>query len=33
MGHVSKSAVAGFILGSVSQYVSAHSKCSVVIVK
>ena len=33
MGHIGKSAVAGFLLGSVSQKVSAHSKCSVVIVK
>jgi nucleotide-binding universal stress UspA family protein len=33
MGHIGKSAAAGFLLGSVSQKVSAHSKCSVVIVK
>lgn len=33
MGHIGKSAAAGLILGSVSQKVSAHSKCSVVIVK
>jgi len=33
MGHIGKSALAGFLLGSVSQKVSAHSKCSVVIVK
>ena len=33
MGHIGKSAVAGFLLGSVSQKVSAHSKCSIVIVK
>ena len=33
MGHVGKSATAGFLIGSVSQKVSAHSKCSVMIVK
>ena len=33
MGHIGKTATAGFLLGSVSQKVSAHSKCSVVIVK
>ncbi len=33
MGHVSKSAAVGLLLGSVSQKVSVHSKCSVVIVK
>ena len=33
MGHIGKSAAVGLLLGSVSQKVSAHSKCSVVIVK
>jgi nucleotide-binding universal stress UspA family protein len=33
MGHIGKSAAAGFLLGSVSQKVSAHSKCSVMIIK
>ena len=33
IGHVGKSGVAGFLLGSVSQKVSAHCKGSVVIVK
>ncbi|MCX5780615.1 MAG: universal stress protein [Firmicutes bacterium] len=33
VGHIGKSGAAGLILGSVSQKVSAHSKCSVVIVK
>lgn len=33
MGHIGKSAAAGFLIGSVSQKVSTHSKCSVLIVK
>jgi len=33
MGHLGKSAAAGFLIGSVAQKVSAHSKCSVLIVK
>jgi len=33
MGHIGKSAASGFLLGSVSQKVSAHSKCSVMIIK
>jgi nucleotide-binding universal stress UspA family protein len=33
MGHIGKTGAADFLLGSVSQKVSAHSKCSVVIVK
>ncbi len=33
MGHIGKTAAAGLLLGSVSQGVSAHSKCSVMIVK
>jgi nucleotide-binding universal stress UspA family protein len=33
MGHIGKTGAAGFVLGSVSQKVSTHSKCTVVIVK
>jgi len=33
MGHIGKTAAAGFLLGSVSQKVSTHSKCTVMIVK
>lgn len=33
MGHIGKTAAAGFLLGSVSRKVSTHSKCSVFIVK
>lgn len=33
MGHIGKTATAGFLLGSVSQKVSNRSKCTVMIVK
>jgi nucleotide-binding universal stress UspA family protein len=33
MGHISKTATVGFLFGSVSQKVSTHSKCSVMIIK
>jgi len=33
MGHLGKTAAAGFLIGSVAQKVSAYSKCSVLIVK
>lgn len=33
MGHIGKTATAGFLMGSVSQKVSAHSKMSVMIIK
>ncbi|MEQ8201386.1 MAG: universal stress protein [Syntrophomonadaceae bacterium] len=33
MGHIGRTAAAGFLMGSVSQRVSAHSKTSVMIIK
>jgi len=33
LGHLGKTAAAGFLIGSVAQKVSAHSKCSVLVVK